>query len=90
LTTCFAITVLQVIFSWYFEFGIGCRSHTGRACRPQVWRAVWFLILLFYAPLLHTCIALLKCPVIASVNGGDHVTVGLFVCRFSHVLKNNE
>ena len=40
-----------------------------------MWQGVWALVLLLYAPLVHTCVMLLKCPMIADNDGDNYVGV---------------
>ncbi len=55
------------------------RSRIGRAGRHYVWHVVWFLLLLFYAPLLHTCAAILKCRSTPSATGREEALVSVII-----------
>ncbi len=63
------ISIPQAASQWFHVFALMSRSHSGRSGRRHVWRALWFFLLLFYAPLLHTCAAILKCPILHSTTG---------------------
>lgn len=41
----------------------------------KIYRGLWSLILVTYAPLCYTCMTLLHCPILADVNGEDDVMV---------------
>ncbi len=56
-----------------------CRARSGR---KRVWKALWFLVLLLYIPLLHNCVALLKCPLVPNAEGGDEKRVSVFIKYF--------
>ncbi len=51
----------------------------GGAGRHHMWRVVWFLLLLFYAPLLHTCTAILKCRSTPSATGREEALVSVII-----------
>ncbi len=48
------------------------RSRDGR---EYVWHGVWSLVLLLYAPLVHTCLNLLQCPFTPSADGEEEALV---------------
>ena len=57
--------------------------------RKRIWHGIWALVLLMYAPLVHTCISLLHCPAVpgASDEDEDRVSFDLLFIVYTVIFE---